>query len=112
MKIYLNLKWKKLLRYLWCDRGLSFIFLVIFFSIGSYAGSINSNGTYEGKVRGVAIGFWGHVGVGLDGVQCEGKNEVLLLSSNEKYKDILSVLLAAEASGKSVMFYKVNATTE
>jgi len=86
---------------------ISVLFSCLLFSSQACAGTINSLGTYNGIAKGVAVGFWGQVGVGLDGVSCNGRNEVLLLLSNSKYKEILSVLLAAEASGKTVVFYSL-----
>ncbi|TPW09189.1 MAG: hypothetical protein FD130_2621, partial [Halothiobacillaceae bacterium] len=79
---------------------------------GSAAGVIDQNGTYRGQIKGVGIGFWGHVGVGLDGVTCRGFTEVVLKKDNPQYKDMLAVLLAAESTGKQVNMYIVQQVHE
>jgi hypothetical protein len=86
--------------------------LAMLFSLNSSAGNITGAGTYKGKIKGVGVGFWGHIGVGLDGIKCNGRDEVLLLSTNANHKEIYSLLLAAEASGKLVIFYKVAGVIE
>jgi len=65
-----------------------------------------SGATYSGKIEGVAIGFFDHVGIGLPaGDTCNGRKSLALLTTHPQYKEIMSVLLAAEASGKIVKFY-------
>lgn len=83
-----------------------------FFSAFVNAG-FSWDGTYTGEINGVAVGHWGHVGVGLpSGQKCNNRSEVLLLKSNEYFKEILSVLLAAEASGKQVTLYRVTSQVQ
>src|SRR5882757_3670120 len=62
------------------------------------AGTIDVNGSYHGTIEGVAVGFFGHVGVGLVGANCNGSSVVVLLTTNPHYKDILSVLLSAQSA--------------
>lgn len=88
------------------------IILLLFFSEFVNAG-FSSDGTYTGEINGVAVGHWGHVGVGLpSGQKCNNRSEVLLLKSNEYFKEILSVLLAAEASVKQVTLYRVTSQVQ
>lgn len=79
-----------------------------FFMLSANAGTIDSVGTYRGTIDGVGIGFFAGVGVGLTGgATCNGKSVVILLFSNPQYKDLLAVLLSAEASGKNVRMYRL-----
>lgn len=81
-------------------------------SLVSQAGDIATASTYFGPTQGIAIGFFGHVGVGLPvGQTCHGLNVVLLLTTNAQYKDMLSTLLAAEAAKQSVDLYQLGAQT-
>lgn len=82
----------------------------LFVSVSINAGSINSIGTYSGKINSVAVGHWGHVGIELEGAQCNGHNEVILLADNPLFNAHLSVLLAAQASQQDVVLYRVEAT--
>lgn len=79
----------------------------------STAGSIDSVGTYKGKIKSIAIGHWGHVGIELDGVStCSGRAEVMLLSTEPLFKEMLSTLLAAQASQQDVVLYKITSNTQ
>ena len=61
---------------------------------------------YLGKVQSVAVGFYGHTGVGpQDGTTCQGSPIAVLLTSNPKYKEILSLLYVAETTQSAVQFY-------
>ena len=75
----------------------------------SYAVDIppsSEGSTYSGKITGVAIDFYYHTGIGLpDGETCNGKPAIVLLKTHPRYKEILSVLLIAESTGKTVEIY-------
>jgi hypothetical protein len=71
-------------------------------STAGHAGTIDSAGNYRGTVRSVAPGFFAGVGVELDGVTCNGWSVVILPHSDTRYKDILAVLLSAQATGQNV----------
>lgn len=82
--------------------------LACFFAMSASAGTIDSVGTYHGTINGVGVGFFAGTGVGLtDGATCNGQNVVILLYTNPQYKDLLAVMLAAEASGKNVRMYRL-----
>lgn len=86
--------------------------VLAFYSFTSQAGDIATAATYFGSTQGIGVGFFGHVGVGLPvGQTCHGSNIVILLNTNPQYKEILSVLLAAEAGKQSVKFYQLGAQT-
>ena len=76
-------------------------------SFNAFSGSINSAGTYTGKIKSVAIGHWGNVGIQLEGAQCSGHSEVILLKDNPLFDAHLSTLLAAQASQQVVVLYRL-----
>lgn len=83
---------------------------IVWSSIAS-AGDISTASTYFGGIQGVGVGFWGHVGVGLPvGQTCHGSQTVVLLTSNPRYKEILTILIAAESTGQSVKMYQLGAS--
>jgi len=87
--------------------------LLVVFSVAANSAGIDTSGSYNGKIKGVAIGHWGHVGVGfVDGVQCNGKNEAILLTSNPLYKEILSLLLAAETAKSDVILFRLSSKVQ
>jgi hypothetical protein len=86
--------------------------LSLIISTSLNAGSINSIGTYNGKIKSVAVGHWNNVGIELEGVQCNGHNEVILLADNTLFNAHLSVLLAAQASQQTVVLYRVESTQQ
>lgn len=81
---------------------LFFLISLLFFSCYSIAGSLNSNGKYQGKVLAVAVGHWGHVGVQLDDINCNGKSVVLLKKDSTMFEAYYSLLLTAQASKQDV----------
>jgi hypothetical protein len=84
-----------------------FLFSVVC-SFPAIAGTIDSVGTYRGTLNGVAYGFFSGTGVGLtDGATCNGQSVVILLNSNPQFKDMLAILLAAQASGGNVRMYRL-----
>jgi len=71
-------------------------------------GTIDSVGTYRGTINGVAYNFFSGTGVGLTGgATCNGQPVVILLNSNPQFKDMLAILLAAQASGSNVRMYRL-----
>lgn len=52
------------------------------------------------------MGFFNQVGVGLN-APCLGQNVAVLLTSNRQYNEMLSTLLAAQASGATVQMYQL-----
>jgi hypothetical protein len=92
-----------------------FIWILAFLAISSTstAGSIDSVGSYKGKIKSIAVGHWGHVGVELDGVStCSGRTEVILLSTEPLFKEMLSTLLAAQTSQQDVVLYRITTNTQ
>ena len=77
-----------------------------------FAGTIDSNGTYRGQLLGVAVGFFGNVGVGLPGANCNNQGVVVLLTSNPLYKETLATLLSAQATGQNVVLNTLSAQTQ
>jgi hypothetical protein len=73
----------------------------------AFGGTIDSVGTYHGTLNGVGPGFFSGIGVGLDGVTCNGQSVVILPYSNPNYKDYLATLLAAQAGGQTVRMYRM-----
>jgi hypothetical protein len=72
------------------------------------AGTIDSVGTYHGTINGVAYNFFSGTGVGLTGgATCNGQSVVILLNSNPQFKDMLAILLAAQATGGNVRIYRL-----
>jgi len=72
------------------------------------AGDITGASTYYGPTQGVAFGLFSNIGVGLPtGQTCHGSPVVVLLTSNPRYTEIVSVLLTAEASHVSVKMYSL-----
>lgn len=70
------------------------------------AADLTGMASYYGPVTAVAPGFYGHVGVEMaDGTTCRGRRQLILLTSNPHYTDILSLLLTAQASHANVKFY-------
>ena len=81
-------------------------------SLASHAGDITTAATYVGPTQGIGVGFFDHVGVGLPaGQTCHGANVAVLLTTNTKYKEILSTLLLAEATKQPVTIYQLGAQT-
>jgi len=89
------------------------ILILIFLTSANYvfAGNIDSNGTYTGKIKSVAVGHWGHVGVEMEGATCNGRKEAILLKDNPFFKNIFSALLASQASKQISVLYRVTAKT-
>jgi hypothetical protein len=75
-----------------------------FFSITAHAqATIDTNGNYHGTIQGVAVGFFGNVGVGFPSpTTCAGTPAAVLLTSNPQYNSILALLLTAQATGADV----------
>jgi len=73
---------------------------------------IDSNGNYVGTISSVGVNFFDGIGVGLtDGVTCNGSRPVVYLPySNPRYKEILAVLVAAQASGQEVRMFRIRDT--
>lgn len=60
----------------------------------------------------VAIGFYGHVGVALpSGQTCHGSRVAVLLTTNAKFKETLSMLIDAQTTKQMVKFYALGATS-
>ncbi len=83
------------------------ILSTVMLSASAFAGTIDSVGTYHGTLNGVATGFFSGIGVGLDGVTCNGQSVAILPFTDPHYKDYLATLLAAQASGQSVRMYRM-----
>ena len=87
----------------------AFLFLTSTFSM---AGDIPTEANYSGKIESVAIGFFGHVGIGLPaGDTCHGQPIIVLLTTHPQYKEILSTLLAAQTSGQEVNIHRLGLET-
>lgn len=92
-------------------KSLFLIFLFAFFSSQSIAGNIDSSGKYVGKIKSVAIGHWGHVGVQLDnGVVCNGKKVVLLRTDEPLFDAYYSLLLTAQTTSQSVEINRITSS--
>lgn len=87
--------------------------LLSIFSGPAFSGALDSVGTYTGKVKSIAVGHWGNIGVELDGATCNEQKEVILLvDGNPLYKDHLALLLAAQASQQDVVMYRLTSNTQ
>ena len=89
-------------------RKLIFILAVLVTTATNAADILKSTdgSTYNGKIEGVAFNFYNHVGVGLPaGETCNSQRSLVLYTTHPQYKEIVSVLLAAESSGKQVKMY-------
>ncbi|SRR6266571_1527897 len=85
---------------------LAILLAATFLSHNVYAIDLTGTQTYVGKVQSAAVGFYGHIGVGLqDGTTCQGQSVAVLLTTNPKYKEILSLLYVAETTQSDVKFY-------
>ena len=85
-----------------------FVYFGILMSFNVVAADLTGTDTYYGKINSVSVGFFSNVGVALqDGTTCNGQKVAVLLTTNPKYKEILSLLLTAETSQKEVHFYRV-----
>lgn len=74
------------------------------------AADLTGQQSYFGTINAVAPGFYGHTGVELvDGMSCRGRRQVILLTSNPRYADILALLLTAQASRTGVKLYAIAA---
>lgn len=72
-------------------------------SVAVRAGDIAGSATYTGPIRGVGIGFFSNVGIGLpSGQTCHGQSVVLLMTSNSRYNEILSAMISAEVTRGNV----------
>lgn len=90
-------------------RFIMFIFVICLATMAS-ANDLVGQQSYLGTINAVAPGFYGHTGVELvDGMSCRGRRQVILLTSNPRYSDILAILLTAQASHSSVKFYAIAA---
>lgn len=74
------------------------------------AADLTGQQSYFGTINAVAPGFYGQTGVELlDGMSCRGRRQVILLTSNPRYADILALLLTAQASHLGVKLYAIAA---
>ncbi len=88
-----------------------FVFFILLFTpFLANSASFDSAGTYRGKIKGIAIGHWGHVGIELDGIECNGKKEAVLLTSEPLFDELISTLLAAQVSQQDVVLLRVAVT--
>jgi hypothetical protein len=86
--------------------------LLILFSSFIKAGEISNTNSYYGQIQGVSVGFYTHVAIGLPaGQTCLGSSVAVLLNSNPKYKEILSVFILSEATKQSVKIFQPSAQT-
>jgi hypothetical protein len=81
-------------------------------ALAQTTGTFDANGSYHGGIQSVAIGFFGNVGVGLNGATCNGLPAALLMTSNPQYKDMLATLLAAQSTGSNVRMYELTSATQ
>lgn len=68
---------------------------------------MTSDGTYIGKIRSIAYGFYGQIGVALDGQACNGSSIVYLKKDNAEYDNIRAMILTAVSSGQIVKFARL-----
>ena len=87
-------------------------FALAFTSTAAHATNYTGGTSYFGPVQAVASGFWGEVGIGLaNGDTCLGRSQVILQRSNSRFNEMLSLMITAAASGKSVKLYNIGTTT-
>lgn len=88
--------------------------VVAFALTSTAANATNYTGgtSYFGPIQAVASGFWGEVGISLaNGDTCLGRSQVILARSNSRFNEMLSLMITAAASGKSVKLYNIGTTT-
>ncbi|MBY0444261.1 MAG: hypothetical protein K2Q15_03520 [Burkholderiales bacterium] len=86
--------------------------LLILFSSFIKAAEISNTNSYYGQIQGVSVGFYTHVAIGFPtGQTCLGSSIAVLLTSNPKYKEILSLFLLSETSKQSVNIFQPSAQT-
>ena len=88
------------------------IYLVLIFLVAisksALSADIETSENYIGNINSVAVGFFGHVGVGLpDGQTCHGQRVIVLLTTHPLFESMLSVLLTAEAAQKEVNVFQL-----
>ena len=89
------------------NKRLSALIACTVLSSVSVAGTIDSVGTYRGAILSVAPGFFAGIGVALEGVTCNGQPVAFLPYSDPHYKDMLAVLLSAQATGQNARMYRM-----
>lgn len=87
--------------------------LAVFPVVAAQADDFTGERSYYGTINAVAPGFYGHTGVEMtEGSTCKGRRQLILLTSNPRYNDILALLLTAQASKTSVTLCSIGKNVE